>query len=86
MVQRNTYFSSNYTAQDSKEELSVRGKWLSLSVWGGGERPGSQWSGLSVVAHTFSLGAQEAEAGQPGLHAECPARQNSTVKVCLKEN
>lgn len=63
-----------------------RGTWLSLSVWGGGERPGSQWSGLSVVAHTFSLGAQEAEAGQPGLHAECPARQNSTVKVCLKEN
>lgn len=62
-----------------------REKWLSLSVWGGGERPGSQWSGLSVVAHTFSFGAQEAEAeaGQPGLHAECPARQSSMVKVCL---
>lgn len=26
MVQRNKYFSSNYTAQDSKEELSVQGK------------------------------------------------------------
>lgn len=26
MVQCNKYFSSNYTAQDSKEELSVQGK------------------------------------------------------------
>lgn len=39
----------------ARKNWVYRGKWFSLSVWGGGERPGLQWSDLSVVAHTFSL-------------------------------